>query len=89
MKRLRLLISGLVQGVNYRYYTELKADELGLSGWVKNLPDGRVEIEVLGSKEKLADFLSWCQQGPSSALVQDIKVEWSQADKIFNSFEIS
>lgn len=88
MKKLHLFISGFVQGVNFRYYTKKKADELGLSGWVKNLPDGRVEVQVLGQKEKLAEFLSWCQRGSNSADVRHIKVEWGNTDERIEEFMI-
>ncbi|MBM4402273.1 MAG: acylphosphatase [Candidatus Cloacimonetes bacterium] len=88
MKKLHLFVSGFVQGVNFRYYTKEKADELGLTGWVKNLPDGRVEVQALGEKEKLAEFLSWCQRGPDLADVKRVEVGWEEGDMKSRGFEI-
>ena len=88
MKKLHLLISGFVQGVNFRYYTKEKADELDLAGWVRNLSDGRVEIQALGEEEKLAEFLSWCQKGSDFANVQQVEVEWKNTDEKLEKFVI-
>ena len=73
MERIHLWVSGIVQGVAFRYYTTQKATDLGLMGWVKNLPDGRVEIVVEGPKEKLETFEVWARQGPPSAMVSRVK----------------
>lgn len=88
MKKLHLFISGFVQGVNFRYYTKKKADGLGLAGWVRNLPDGRVELQALGGKEKLAEFLSWCQKGPDFADIRHIEIRWEETDEEMRGFEI-
>ncbi len=73
-RRIRLLISGRVQGVCFRVYTRDEARRLGLKGWVRNLPDGRVEVLAQGDPGDLRIFESWCHQGPSHARVQDVKV---------------
>ena len=71
-----LLISGRVQGVWFRHNTDLKAREIGdLCGWVRNLPDGRVEVLVQGSPEKIAALRHWCQQGPPLARVEYLEVQ--------------
>ena len=65
----RLLVSGRVQGVGYRYWTVGEARRLGLDGWVRNLTDGRVEILVLGAEEQVERLESACHGGPPSARV--------------------
>ena len=65
--------SGLVQGVNFRYYTAMKARELGVSGWVKNLPDGRVEAVFEGSPDKVKEVLEYCVSGHPYARVTDFQ----------------
>lgn len=65
----RLLISGRVQGVGYRYWAVGEARRLGLDGWVRNLADGRVEILALGDQAKLDQLEESCRQGPGSARV--------------------
>lgn len=69
------MISGRVQGVGFRYFTQKNASALGLKGWVKNLPDGRVEAMVSGSGKKVDELIKKCKEGPSSAFVKDIQVE--------------
>jgi len=65
----RVLVSGVVQGVGFRYYTRLRARELGLAGWVQNLPDGRVEVCVEGQPALVAEMLAWLHRGPPGARV--------------------
>jgi len=72
-----LLISGRVQGVWYRASTRNKAQELGLSGWVRNLPDGRVEAEAHGPRDALEQLVAWCHDGPPAAVVRDVQARWS------------
>jgi len=75
-KRAHILASGRVQGVCFRMYTWDKASSLDLKGWVRNLPDGRVEIVAEGEGEKIALFLDLIRRGPSSAQVTDLQVDW-------------
>ena len=77
MERAHLLISGRVQGVGYRASAVGEARERGLAGWVRNLPDGRVEAEVEGPREKIESLIEWCRQGPPSSHVTDVAVEWT------------
>ena len=74
MERVQVVISGVVQGVGFRYATSCEARRLGLSGWVRNLPDGRVELSAEGERDRLEQLLVWCRQGPPHAKVQSVDV---------------
>lgn len=86
--RVRLRIRGLVQGVFYRYNTMKKAHELGLTGWVRNLPDGSVECVAEGPKEKVERLIAWCRQGPPGARVEAVEVNWEAYTGEFKDFSI-
>jgi acylphosphatase len=88
--RARLKIFGRVQGVFYRQTTRDTARALGLSGWVRNMPDGTVEAEAVGRKDHIEQLIAWCWQGPPSAKVSDVRVEWLQPadDAAATRFEI-
>lgn len=88
-KRVHLWIEGLVQGVSFRYYTRQRAGQLGLTGWVKNLPDGRVEIIAEGEEGALQLLVDWCHHGPPSAEVTGVKVEWEPYRGKFSRFGIA
>lgn len=85
--RLHLLISGRVQGVWYRASTRTRARDLGLTGWVRNLPDGRVEALAEGPGAALEALLAWCHDGPMLARVSAIDTTWGEATGEFSSFE--
>jgi len=68
-------VSGLVQGVWFRASTEEQAKKLGLTGWVRNVPDGRVEVLACGDKEKVLQLYEWLKQGPKRAKVSDVSYE--------------
>ena len=72
--------SGKVQGVYYRASTAKKAQSLGLSGWVKNLADGRVELFAQGPSEPLDKLITWCKKGPVLAKVSNLECELAQVD---------
>lgn len=74
-RRAHVHVSGMVQGVAFRYYAQQKAQELGLAGWVKNLPDGRVEAVFEGDPVRVREMIAWCESGPSSADVEDVTVD--------------
>jgi acylphosphatase len=75
---LRFFVAGRVQGVYYRAATAERAERLGLAGFAKNLPDGRVEIVAAGPAGALADLAQWLWQGPPAARVSSVQVEqWS------------
>lgn len=86
--RARVLISGRVQGVGYRMSTVDLATDLGLSGWVRNLADGRVEAVLEGSRDVVEEMIRWCQQGPPGAVVKDVAVEYEQPEGI-QGFQVS
>ena len=65
MIRYHIIAHGKVQGVYFRLYTQKAANKIGLTGWVKNKPDGTVEIEVQGNKSKVEEFIQIVEQGPS------------------------
>jgi acylphosphatase len=79
-RAIRCIVAGRVQGVYYRAATVERATELRLGGWVKNLPDGRVEAVANGPLEALTEFAAWLWQGPPSARVTSVQVEeWTEA----------
>lgn len=86
--RLRVLISGRVQGVFFRASTKSKAEELGLAGWVRNLSDGRVEAVFEGPKATVEEALAWCRQGPPGSLVNSVDASWHKPTGEFTSFTI-
>ncbi|MCX8048195.1 MAG: acylphosphatase [Methylohalobius sp.] len=87
-KRWHLWVAGRVQGVFYRANTAEVARRLGLVGWVKNLPDGRVEIVAEGKEENLQEFLVWCRQGPPAAQVTEVEVKEESYTGEFSQFFI-
>jgi len=89
MERAHIWVSGKVQGVWYRASTVEEARRLGLTGWVRNLPDGRVEVVAQGPREALEELIAWCHQGPPLAVVDEVKVIWEPATEEFSSFSIA
>jgi acylphosphatase len=75
MKRLKIKLSGRVQGVAFRHDAKVKARELGINGFVKNLPDESVLIEAEAREPVLNEFVLWCREGPDPARVEDIETE--------------
>jgi acylphosphatase len=88
MKTVHLLIGGRVQGVGFRYFARQKAKELGVVGWVKNTPDGKVEIEASGSEENLATFTDWMKIGPARALIRTFSKSEITNPRNFTDFTI-
>ena len=88
MVRAHLLISGIVQGVGYLYYTRREAQGLGITGWVRNLEDGRVEALLQGPREQVERLIKWCYRGPEGARVSDIAVAYEEAADEFRDFGI-
>ena len=87
--RAHLLISGRAQGVFFRKHTQERARALGLTGWVKNLEDGRVEIVAEGARAKVEQLLSWARQGPPGAQVEKAQVSWQKPTGQFTDFTIA
>jgi acylphosphatase len=88
MKRVRLFISGEVQGVCYRSETVRQARRLDVSGWVKNLRDGRVEAVVEGPGDKVDALIKWCGKGPAFASVRGLDVREERYTGEHNNFSI-
>lgn len=90
MKKMRvhIFVSGQVQGVCFRGDTQQIARELGITGWVKNLPDRKVEIIAEGEKEKVKQMVDWVKQGPPAAQVNNIDIEWQEYKGEFKDFYI-
>jgi len=86
--RVHIFVSGRVQGVFFRDFTYRKANELGLTGWVRNTNDGKVEIIAEGEKEKINQLIETVKIGPSSAKVKDCKIEWLECFDEFSDFKI-
>jgi len=75
MSRFHVLVSGQVQGVGYRAAVHARAQRAGVTGWVRNLPDGRVEAEIEGEQDAVEDLLTWMGEGPRWARVTGIERE--------------
>lgn len=90
MVRLHAYVSGKVQGVFFRAYTRDKALALGITGWVRNLRDGRVEVTAEGPKEALEQLLHWLKtEGSPLSRVDNVEYEWLDATGEFRSFGIA
>ncbi len=87
-ERVHLFASGRVQGVWYRASTAREAKRLGLTGWVRNLPDGRVEAVAEGDRGLLEDLCRFCRKGPPLSRVTRLDVTWERAQGLFDSFEV-
>jgi len=83
-----VLVSGRVQGVYYRVFTEQEANLLGLTGYVRNLPDGRVQIEVEGNRRDLEELIKRLWKGPGRAQVTDVQASFRPAQGKFTVFSI-
>lgn len=87
-RRAQVLISGKVQGVYFRAHTRQVARELGLTGYVRNLPDGRVEAVFEGEEEAVKRAIEWCRRGPPRARVDHVEVRREEARGDYQDFTI-
>jgi len=87
-KRAQIIVKGLVQGVFFRATTKEVAKSFGLTGWVRNVDDDKVEIVVEGEEEKIKKLIEWSWKGPPAARVDDVKVNWQNFLGEFSTFEI-
>ncbi|HLX66334.1 MAG TPA: acylphosphatase [Puia sp.] len=87
MPTVHLIISGRVQGISYRAATRDFATRLALTGWVRNTPDGNVELTATGPEPALKQLIAWCHHGPPLAVVNDVSVQ-RVPETPFNGFEI-
>lgn len=86
--RATVRIRGLVQGVNFRYFTRRTAHQYNLTGWVRNLPNGDVEAVFEGRERDVRAVLDWCRQGPSAARVDEILIDWEAPSGEFERFDV-
>lgn len=87
-QRLHALVSGRVQGVNFRHYTVQTAHQIGLSGWVHNRADGRVEAVAEGTRRQLERFADFLHTGSPSAHVDEVQLDWRRATGEFDGFSV-
>jgi len=88
LARLQAVVRGRVQGVSFRYYTQRRAQELGLTGYVCNNWDGTVEVVAEGPRAALESLLSFLRVGPRAAFVTQVEVSWLPATGGFHRFEV-
>ncbi len=86
-KRVHVYVSGRVQGVMFRDATREKARELNLTGWVKNVPDGRVEAVFEGPAREIEEMARWCEDGPPHAAVENVETEFEDVEDL-RRFEV-
>ena len=86
--RLQAIVHGRVQGVNFRYYTQLRAQELGVTGYVRNRWDRTVEVVAEGEREAVEKLLEFIKVGPRGALVQRVHSQWQDPTGQFEYFEV-
>ena len=87
MPTVHLIIKGRVQGVFYRATAKDVADEIGVTGWVKNTEEGNVEILATGSDTQLRKLIDWCRIGPKKAVVTEVEISENKEEN-FKSFEV-
>lgn len=83
-----IVVSGRVQGVGYRFFTEKLAARLGVNGWSMNMPDGTVRLEIEAGRKDAEKFIGELEKGPSMARVADVSVAWKPCEGRFSSFFI-
>ncbi|MEM9952315.1 MAG: acylphosphatase [Chloroflexota bacterium] len=85
-KQLHAIVSGIVQGVSFRYYTTRKTEELGITGWVRNNPDRTVEVVAEGEQSALEQLEMWLHEGSPSARVDRVDARYDDATGEFVDF---
>jgi acylphosphatase len=88
MNRVTGIVTGMVQGVNFRWFTQRRAADLGLVGYVRNRSDGSVEFVAEGTRDMLERLLDTVRVGPSSAVVENVEAQWSASTGEFHRFDI-
>lgn len=83
-----IIVKGMIQGVGFRYFVFNRANGLGLAGFVHNVYNGDVEIEVEGDRSLIEEFIKEIKVGPRSAHVVDIKIHWVEKSNNYQSFEV-
>ena len=88
MKQARILIEGRLQRMNFRLQTQQQAQKLDLVGFIRNLSDGRIEIEVQGEENKIEEMLQWCQQEPHNSQIRSILYRLEEPTKNYTDFAV-
>jgi len=88
MVRAHIYVTGLVQGVGFRWSMWRVAKANGVKGWVRNLPDGRVEAVLEGPRDSVDRVLRWARRGPPSAIVEEVEVRWEEYRGEYDDFNI-
>lgn len=88
MLQLKIVVSGKVQGVGYRYFTQMKAVQFGITGWVRNRQDGTVEMLTTGTRENLDLFIEEIRRGNPFSTVDQIDINETEAEENYKSFTI-
>jgi acylphosphatase len=78
VRRARVRVTGLVQGVYFRAETLERARSLGVAGWVRNAPDGTVEAVFEGAADRVETLVRWCRRGPAAARVDEVAIAWEE-----------
>jgi acylphosphatase len=86
--RVKVIVKGIVQGVNFRYYSQRQAAKFNVSGWVKNLPDGSVAAVFEGDEQDVEAMVQWCRRGPPSAHVTELIAQPEEYRGEFSSFSV-
>ena len=89
MRAVRIVVIGWVQGVGFRAFVQRRARELGLGGWVRNLPDGAVEAEAAGPEPVLREFVVAVRESPGRGLVKEVSEEWFDVAEVPPQFHIT
>lgn len=88
LTRLHAIVHGRVQGVSFRYYTQRRARELALTGYVRNLWDGTVQVVAEGPRPAVDELLAFLHEGPRAALVTQVDTQWPAPTREFDRFEV-
>lgn len=88
MKRVYVVAGGVVQGVCFRYYAQRRAEELGVTGWVRNLSDGRIEAIFEGDDADVDSIVNWFRHGPPGALVREFSIDQQPYRGEFGDFSV-
>jgi acylphosphatase len=86
--RVKVIVKGIVQGVNFRYYSQRQAAKFSITGWVKNLPDGSVAGVFEGDEQDVEAMVQWCRRGPPSAHVAELIAQPEEYRGEFSSFSV-
>lgn len=87
-ERLVANLEGRVQGVGFRFFTRQNARRLGLTGWVRNDPDGSVTVVAEGDREQLEELARSIREGPRTAVVEQVDLEWEEPENSFSDFTV-